>query len=352
MSPLIENHGPNLFENPELKAEINADNQAFEDEKTSATEEQTEATKKWVAESLWYAEFKNPDEIDTLRGPVLKNNDKLIKEIQNQYPKLEDQPFLPILSSLVQQNQISLETLDWVLEEIDTNGKFVWEDINTDESQVLRIKSILEQCNEARDPESLWGKKEFEESFPDIKKQIENNECSPIEAEVYSLIWRNFISITPDWIEGNPELDFNIAVETASNEILTNAQNIRRDTVCFERCMKSIQNGNTNEERFEWLLMLYTLAGTAEWAVWAKWSKQFQMMKLWVEQRKEILQRQYQETQELLTNNSTSEEEKIKNQSELELIIAEAWEIESWDIFPAWEIDKMSENLSENKELI
>jgi hypothetical protein len=116
--------------------------------------------------------------------------------------------------------------------------------------------------------------------------------------------------------------------------------------------MKSIQNGNTNEERFEWLLMLYTLAGTAEWAVWAKWSKQFQMMKLWVEQRKEILQRQYQETQELLTNNSTSEEEKIKNQSELELIIAEAWEIESWDIFPAWEIDKMSENLSENKELI
>jgi hypothetical protein len=29
---------------------------------------------------------------------------------------------------------------------------------------------------------------EFEESFPDIKKQIENNECSPIEAEVYSLI--------------------------------------------------------------------------------------------------------------------------------------------------------------------
>lgn len=352
MSPVIESHGPNYFENPELKAEINADNQAFEDENNSATVEQTEATKKWVAESLGYAEFVNPDELNEKNGPVLNNLEKLVKEIENQYPNLENQTYLPVLSSLVRQNQINLETFDSVLEELDTNGSFVWEDLNLDESEILRIKWVLDQCNKARDIDSIWWKKEFEESFPDIKRQLENKEFSPIESEVYSLIWRNYISTSPDWVDNNPELDFNIAVETAANEILINAQNIRKDTVCFERCIKSIQNGDTNEDRFEWLLMLYTLAWTAEWAVGAKGSKQFQMMKLWVEQRKEVLQRQYQESKELLTNNEVSEQEKIKNKSELELIIAEAWEIESWDIFPAWEIDKISENMSENSEAI
>ncbi len=168
----------------------------------------------------------------------------------------------------------------------------------------------------------------------------------PVDAdsvqEVYTKGWEKWVQ------QINKSLNY--AFDMQIWELLDGKMNFPQETI--NNLCENIYNGNPMEKivNFE---KIKSIIHTNEWMWWAKQSKEFRVNKQvdWAKQL--VSQEQFQEVRKLLKEaNQTTLDQLESKQSQIERILAmEKDEEASWDIFQAWEIDKISENLNEQKEV-
>lgn len=184
---------------------------------------------------------------------------------------------------------------------------------------------------------------------PEVQKDLDSilSKCVlPVEAhsvqEVYAKGWEK-------WVQQINE-SVNHAFMMQVSELLDGKVNFPKETV--HTLCKNISTGNPMEKivNFE---KIKSIIHTNEWMWWAKQSREFRVNKQmdWVKQL--ISQEQFQELRDLLKKaNQTTLDQLESKQKQIEQILAmEESEADDWDIFQAWEIDKISESLANQKEV-
>lgn len=279
--------------------------------------------------------------------------DQSVKNITSKYKEVQEESFIPLLEWMCLAWELLFEQYDQILVNYIDLWEFNFEEINISPELEQSILGKIESIKTAKDPESEWWKKEYYTDNPEVQRTIDKWEITPIEAEVNNVIWRHYIPLSNNHDEKSLELNKCTSIEMACKDLNMQAKNLKRTTVAYDRAIKDIYLWINSEKKFEWLLSLYTQIWTAEWSVWAKWSKNFQsLMKQWVEKRKLLLQEQYTEIVTSISDND-NKNDKQSLELEKEQIIAEAKEIDSWEVFPATKVDIHNEsNKWENKEQI
>lgn len=183
---------------------------------------------------------------------------------------------------------------------------------------------------------------------PEVQEDLDNilAKCVlPVDAdsvqEVYEKSWEKWVQ------QINKSLNY--AFDMHIWELLDGKMNFPQETI--NNLCENIYNGNPMEKivNFE---KIKSIIHTNEWMGWAKQSREFRVNKQvdWVKQQ--VSQEQFQEVRKLLKEaNQTTLDQLESKQSQIEQILAmEESEADDWDIFQAWEIDKISESLTNQKE--
>ena len=183
---------------------------------------------------------------------------------------------------------------------------------------------------------------------PEVQKDLDNilAKCVlPVDAhsvqEVYAKGWEKWVQ------QINKSLNhaFNMQIW----ELLDGKMNFPQETV--NTFCKNISIGDPMQKiaNYEELKKIIH-TGEAMWGV--RQSREFRVNKQMDWAKQLVSQEQFQEVRKLLKEaNQTTLDQLESKQSEIERILAmEKDEETSWDIFQSWEIDKISENLNEQKE--
>ncbi len=183
---------------------------------------------------------------------------------------------------------------------------------------------------------------------PEVQDDLDNilAKCVlPVDAdsvqEVYAKGWEKWVQ------QINKSLNY--AFDMQIWELLDGKMNFPQETI--NNLCENIYSGNPMEKIVNYE-KIKSIIHTNEWMGWAKQSREFRVNKQmdWVKQL--VSQEQFQEVRKLLKEaNQTTLDQLESKQSEIERILAmEKDEETSWDIFQSWEIDKISENLTNQKE--
>ena len=319
---------PQLWDNEKLQE----DNTAYQLECEAAEEEwKTETMQEWTNKLLYWKKVES----------ISKN--ELISSVKLEHPELKDESFIPFLEWMCYSWELTVEQYDVLLWNYIEKWEFYFDWLDFSVAQEQSIIDKIDQLKHAKNPENQWWIEDFYTDIPDIKQSLENWEVSLIEEEVLSIVGRHYIWLNENKTPEQIKLNQSVAIEASCEDMLKEAKNLRKDTVAFDRCMADIKGNNDTkniniDRKMEWLLSLYTQIWTAEWSVWAKWSKNFKAMQQWREKRKEALKQQYEETITAINNNhdDTQQQDLVNEQ---EMIVAEAKEIENWEVFNVWELD-------------
>lgn len=342
MNPFNASGWPNLWENPEIAREIASDNEEFAKEKASATPEWTEQLKQSVLESLYWVS-QNTDKLQETQETSLEQKEATIR--LNKY--------FPTIDSLNKNELISLHEysliIDYLYENINSKNTPNFSKIDWLNNFQL-IEDYIDKVDSTDALESNNShQKDMFTDFPEFEEKIQNKNW--FDEAIFSIIWRNYIKIEHGNIssaEAN-EITLLTAIETSTNKINTIAKNIPKDSQTYLNAIDNIFSWDV-EKALDGFESFYWLVFSHEWISWAgmeKWKKALQQSlekRLdYIKQRIEILEHQI----DLWKMTQRELQLKIEQLANLE---TEKEEIESWDIFQAWEIDKFSENLNEQKE--
>jgi DNA anti-recombination protein RmuC len=163
---------------------------------------------------------------------------------------------------------------------------------------------------------------------------------------VLNRIWENYLK-TPDknW-QVDVRKNISTAIEMAKNEICIEAKNFNRDSQTYKTAIVNIESWNLKKQ-LEWINSLYYLAYSTEWKLWAKDSLKNHKNK----RKKELINDANaldEKIQQALKNNNQDEFENLDKMKDS--IIDEVKELVKWDIFEAWELDKIDNSISEKRE--
>ncbi len=256
------------------------------------------------------------------------NNDKIKKT--NEYPLvknyLEENNINSNNLSLNEEWKIDINTIDW---------------LNSEDKEMLNWLLVnLEWDNKMQNISNLWDIIKDISEFDEFNKEMWDNW---FDDWVLNIIWSNYIDIPwKDW-NIDKQKNLSVAIEMWKNEILNKVKNIKIDSQTYKTAIVNIDSWNLKKQ-LEWINSLYYLAFSSEWKLWAKDS-----LKLYKGKRKKelisdanILE---QKIQLALKNNNTDEFKKLDKQKDV--IINEADELNVWEVFESWKIDKISDEPKE-----
>lgn len=340
------------IENPDIAAEIKADNLSFKEEQRNATKEWTNEMKKWVLAALYWdikksaenisEEKKNENTEKETNGDKETNTTESEQEILEKKEKIKEiteSKEYPLIKSVLEKNNINVDTK--FFENSTEDWKINIEKLDIENSLKEEISELLDWLKEENKEENISNfSKRVEES--DIFKSYDTKlEDWKFQSSVLNVIWSHYIEVPKNSLNENIELSIN----SAKNSILSDFKNINRNTKTFEISIEKIESWSI-EDMISWLETLNNLAVSTSW----KFSKK----KLdWIKKREKskIKKEAILVNNELEIAKTNNNYEKIKKlEKEKQSLIQRAEELTSWDIFEAGEIDKISEKLPEQKE--
>ncbi len=178
---------------------------------------------------------------------------------------------------------------------------------------------------------------------------IENN---IFESRVLNKIWQNYLKFPDKNWHCDKIKDLETAIITTKNEILRDYVNLPIDSETYKTAIKNINSGDIKKQ-MQGIDSLYTLAGSKAWELWKTSLDKYK------NNRKKELKIEFNkiktelETLEQKEDKTEEESKKVKALTvEYNSIIKQAEEIDAWDIFESWELDKNtsnSEDIKENK---
>lgn len=316
------------------KEKLESANNEFQQEWDFATPEWTAYMKEQIKNNLYWIQTEaseaqeNPDEIP------LDQTDKVCNNVD-----------FPIIHRLYTSSLIKQDTYNAIVKQIFNTWKLNMEKLTIWDSKQLIQGYIDQRENQEANEVNL------RKDYPDF---IDWKDNTWIQNEAYSLIAKNYIKIEAGENDRNTNKkeNFSTALELATNHILETAKSIPRDTQTFTNALRDIHSNNTKNQ-LNWFESLYLLTYSYEW-ISAKAMDQWKSaIKQSANKRIEALREQYVQAMEKISiaQNKSWEISEINKQEDLiALIKVEANEIFLWDIFQTWELDYMSDSISELKE--
>lgn len=281
------------------------------------------------------------------KNPNLDNSEWNQEKDKKTPIKIEDNKYYPIINRLYESEQITKESYESITKSISENN---WElnldnlSINSDEKKLIDwYITELDIKNEDKNILNFWKDIKDVEEFKDFNTNLDKN--WKFDSEVLNIVWKNYLKIQV-WDEQiDPKQDISTAIETTKNHILKEVKNIPKDSQTYLTAIENISSWNLKKQ-LEWINSLYVLSYSSEWQLSKK------ELSSYTKKRKEELKERAREiTIEManLANNPNTEKQFKLNLEKID-VIREANEIEWWDVFEAWDIDKVSEKLSAWKE--
>lgn len=377
--PLIKTAYNPAIENPEKAREIEQDNKEYKEPLKVTLEEQKRKLKEelyWVKEKdIIHQEMidmeTNPNEQETKRDAFeeysrwpdyYKNtwvevDEDNISEVQEwndfwatwipewtQVESIEDRTIpdniskkkeYPLIEKFLDKKWIYISNFklnkDW---NIDIYA-IEWLEIK----DRIELEWLINNLNESNQDANILD-------FAKVIKEVEilKNENTSMdndwhfEEAILNLIGEKYLSIPENTIEEN----ISLAIELKRNGILSDVKNLKIDTQTYKTAIENINSENL-EKQIRWLKSLHILAYSGEWKYW---KKQIELYK-YVSERQIQLEEKYSQLQNKLklAKEKWETEKASKIEDEIKAIENEAIEIESWDIFEAWETDKWPEKI-------
>jgi hypothetical protein len=280
--------------------------------------------------------FENIDDIsDTWIEEEYKEklNDKEIKEIK-EYPLVKnylEERNIPVDNLSLDENwKIDINNIDWL--SIEDKEMLNWLIINIEWDNIKQnIIDLSKTINDISE-------------FDDYNKNITDEWFSDW---VLNKIWENYIKIPDSKWEFDNIKNIWTAIELTKNEICIEAKNFNRDSQTYKTAILNIESWNLKKQ-LEWINSLYYLAYSTEWKLWAKNS-----LKSHKDKRKKELISDANVLEEKIQLALKQWDEKQLKQLDIDKdrIISEVEELVSWDVFEAWELDKITDDLNEKKEV-
>ena len=344
------------LENPELKRQIQEDNDRYRQEQENATPEQTRRLKEEAWELFWkwfnpeenivnvseieeQEDFENPDDILS----SLDNNESLETQDKSLISK---SPYFPLLERLNSIWEISKEELEESVNKINSMSKK--ESLN----YFLSIADNIEN-NDVRE-NIVWS---FENNNEVDESNFEETEffkdSTELEIDMDSWIWwleimlaQNYISIPDKEWNTNKMTDINQSMDITLNTIITNnSKDFEQNNWIIISQIKSETNINT---KYELLKTLYKEDLKEDAKIgWKKWLEE-------IRRKKQSLKEKAKKISEELEQARKIQDEETKEQKLEELniqkqeIITEANWVDNFEAeitsLAWWEDDKSSES--------
>ncbi len=306
------------------------------------------AAKADVLESLYWK--KVDQEQQTENTQIDSESNQIEKKEDITEVKTEENRYIPAITRLKETGAINTESYTIITWSIEQNSG----ELNLDNIQIeSEEKQVLKSCVEALDPKrSEENIKKFSsdiawiEEFGDYETNLDND--WRFESNVLNLVWENYIQI--EWQNGELDKTWDIltAIQTTKNDILTNIKNIPKETQTYKTAIANISSWDLKKS-LEWISSLYILSYSNDWKL-AKKGKEVLNHKN--KRKKELIEEAKQVTIDLSNAKQKNDQEKIKKfTKQKNEIIAEARDIESWDIFEAGDLDKVTEEEKNQKEV-
>lgn len=393
MVPLINSsYNPNI-ENPELSAETEADNKAFQEEQKCATPEWTEEMKNSLWNMFWQwfdpnkkfnLDFQEPEsepesdpedilsplslgDCDTEEPQGSWENDKSEVEpkdhnkegLKKYYEAIpdnilelhKDKDYFPIIKAL--SSQISVKSLI-SLGELIENNNFELKDIDlsdiSDKKDSEIISSYISLYLEKWDNSNLDNLIKDAINITELGDFKIDKSTNTFESDILNIVWRNYLNIPNNNWENNYSENILLAIELTSQEINTEVKNINTSSQTYITSKEKIESWNL-KQALEWIESLYILAYSSEWKIWSKVEKYITYRRKKIIEEANILDTQILEAQK--NKNNDLIEKLNKKKQELILESSEITWIKErecvWDIFSAWFMD-LSWEWNEQKE--
>lgn len=252
--------------------------------------------------------------------------------------------YLPIIDRLVNTKQISNNTKNILVSEDLDNIKFdniewipeeekkvlEWTFFNLESSENNREENLVELRNDSKElakSSLLW----------DFDFSIEQNNFN---SEVLNKIWKNYLKFPDENGKFDVVEDLWVAINTTKIQILKDVKNIPVNTETYKVAIKNIES-NDIKKQLEWIESLYVLAYSKEWELWTTLDKYKKKKKKKLIEEFEKLNKEFDHLAE-----QKATEDINKRKKEINKRITEIWneanEIEAWDIFEAWDVDKIN----------
>lgn len=338
---------PKLGENQEKEK----DNENYRAETIQNFDEQRTR----LASELWYWSFKNSNEQYSSNTPEEETQDTWKTPEQENFKQLEKSPIFPLVKRLYnketpENSLISEESFQELLQQLETSN---WElDLKelklSDDKDNQKVKDVLKKF-EKQTSLNLWKEGDYYqdikwmEEFSDIFEAFDKKDKDSIDFDLFKLIWENYVRLENPWQEKNNVIeDLGTAIEISSKKILRDFKNIPRDSQTFENAMKNIGSGNLTRQ-VDWIKSLYLLASAWAWFRAAKTEKQKKAIreKLNPELQKRLKQLGEQIIKAQETANKEIDSKKRQELlEEVDTLKKEKDEVESWEIYSGWKLDK------------
>ncbi len=371
--PLIPTSDIPSIENRELAIKTQEDNERYQEECKAATPEKTQQMKEEIWDIFWkdfdpeeclydnsqeLMDWENPDDVLSLLDNSEPNenqdntswDEEFYWRLDNYYDELyenivadhKDKAYFPMierLNSWENENNLittkSLKELCLWLEK--ANFDIFKFDLNSVEDSAdkqiisLYLSSFLERwketnldtlINDIKDIPELW---DFE---------FDNNTW--FKRLFLNSVAKNYVNIPNSEWKIDKQEDLKLAISYTAFDIQKNVKNIRTDTQTYKKAIENIESGDLSKMLI-WIESLFVLAYSREWKL-AKWQADlyFKNRKRSIIKEAEALEYKIQEAEK----NSAENKEKLKELYKMrDLILEEAWELVSWEIFKSTTLD-------------
>lgn len=356
-APLIQGSKLPTFEEKEANKLKNAD---FQKEQDNATPEKTKEMLDKAGDLFWKnynPDYKNdliPEPEEDFGDPFdyfEQEESELEKDIKNRENLLENSRYYPIVERLFETEQISKDTYEKVINNIDNN---LWE-LKIDELEITNDDENTLEWIIFNETDTERNLSDFIDDIDNIKQSVTIDtfdfeiDSNDFNSEVLNKIWKNYLKFPDNEWNFDIKKDFATAVLGTKNEILSDVQNIPLDSETFKVAIRNINSTDINKQ-LEWIESLYVLAySQTEWVLWSK------VLNSYKKKRKDKLKKEWKKIQEeLLTAEENNNQEKLielnKRKNEIinemsELTWVKDWKkLESWDIFKATKLETASSN--------
>lgn len=328
-------------------------------ENTGGYSENTNTTlaedKKSLMEDLYWIKWKDRDNyVEANTGEDVdekpeRDNYVEIKEGE-EVPKesIEDSPYSPVIDGLLKEWHIDKEQYDKTIEEM--------KGLPLEESEVILEKLINWLPNlDSKEKNKLinWfketkevTKENFEESefYKDFTSTESLNESDPNDLDL--MLAENYIKI-PDneWNEVKKEDNLEITMNVVLNKIINkHSKDFKSNNSVL---INEIRNCENYVDKYVKLKSLLKESKLIDWRWGAKQAKEFSKKAKWVETQKQTLEERFNSLKEGIEKARKSKESKAIEQL-MEEAIGLKEDIEaSWDVFEAWDIDLLIQEIQE-----
>ena len=299
-----------------------------------------------IADSEW-------EKIWSISENVTDVNESVEKEttIEEKNDAIKWNIYLPTIDLLFQNELITHLELNLLVEYLFVNkdsqepldlSKVEWLENNNVITEYIAKVNDADRCDTEND-----NAKDFMIDFDEYN--IENNKFEWLEEAVFWIIWRNYIKIESWSLNSDQSKDasFISAIETSANKINGVENTVNKSSQTYINAIRNIYSWNI-DSAIDWLTSLYTLIFSNVWINWTAMEKWKKALTKTLEKRLNKIQEKTEMIELQIKSWDLNKEKRKENNEELENLKVEEEEIKTGDIFKAWKIDKINDEVCES----